>query len=234
MANESETVGPTRLLLVDDDRELCAMLSDYLSGEQFVVSTAHDGAAGLQALRAGSYAAVVLDITMPVMDGFECLRQLRAFSRVPVIMLTARGDEVDRIVGLEIGADDYLPKPFNPRELLARLRAILRRGQSPRPDAPLITGDLTLDSAALSLLVGSRAVALTATEFGVLEQLARSVGQVVNKAVLSEQVLGRRLLPFDRSLDTHVARLRKKLGPRADGSPRIRTVRGQGYLLVQD
>ena len=209
------------------------MLCAYLSAEQFTVRTAHDGAAGLQAVREGNFAAVLLDITMPVMDGFECLRRLRAFSAVPVIMLTARGDEVDRIVGLEIGADDYLPKPFNPRELLARLRAVLRRGQAARPDDALRVGDLTLDGGALSLTVGVRSVDLTATEFGVLELLARAGGQVVQKAFLSEQVLGRRLLPFDRSLDTHIARLRKKLGARADGSPRIRTVRGQGYLLVK-
>lgn len=234
MTTAPTTADSSALLLIDDDHELCAMLRDYLSAEQFAVSVAHDGAAGLQALRGAVYAAVVLDITMPVMDGFECLRQLRGFSNVPVIMLTARGDEVDRIVGLEIGADDYLPKPFNPRELLARLRAILRRGHSPRPDEPLRAGDLTLDGGALALTVGSRQVSLTATEFGVLELLVRSAGQVVQKAALSEQVLGRRLLPFDRSIDTHIAHVRKKLGPRVDGSPRIRTVRGQGYLLVPD
>lgn len=234
MPADSAAVSKTSLLIVDDDQELCTMLRTYLEAEGFAVATAHDGQQGLDALRAARYAAVVLDITMPVLDGFECLRQLRTFSTVPVLMLTARGDELDRIVGLEIGADDYLPKPFNPRELLARLRAVLRRSRAATPSQRYEIGDLVLEPGAQLARVADKPLELTATEFGVLEQLVVAAGSLVTKAHLSEQVLGRRLQPFDRSIDTHIAHLRKKLGPGPGDLPRIKTVRGQGYLFVRD
>jgi len=233
--------GAARVLLVDDDRQLCEMLTEYLSTDGYAVAAVHDGQAGVDALReadSGTYDAVVLDITMPVLDGFEALRRLRTFSSIPVLMLTARGDELDRIVGLEIGADDYLPKPFNPRELSARLRAILRRSrasveQQVAGAAELLrAGDLVLDGASLSVRLNELAIDVTATEFAVLDALVRARGRVVGKDDLSRQALGRRWMPDDRSIDTHIANLRRKLGPGGDGEPRIKTVRGQGYLFI--
>lgn len=228
------SLSTARVLLVDDDRVLCSMLADYLAAEQFQVTAVHDGQQGVERVRAEAFDAVVMDITMPVMNGFDALREIRGYSNVPVLMLTARGDETDRIVGLEIGADDYLPKPFNPRELSARLKAVLRRARQPADTGgkPLRFADLVLTPGSQTLEVAGSAVPLTATEYGMLELLVRSAGDVVRKEVLSETVLGRRLTPYDRSLDTHIANLRKKLGPDADGQPRIKTVRGQGYLLA--
>lgn len=223
------------MLLVDDDRELCQMLVEYLAADGYDVRCAHDGFRGLEAVREQVPAIVVLDITMPGMDGFETLRRLRLASTVPVLMLTARGDDVDRIVGLELGADDYLPKPFNPRELSARLRAILRRSAAVRlGDAaqPLRSGRLCLEGASRSLRLDDRPVPLTSTEYAIMETLLREAGRVVSREVLSERALGRRLLPFDRSLDTHVSNLRRKLGTGPDGASMIRTVRGRGYVLV--
>lgn len=222
------------VLLVDDDRELCGMLRSYLDAENFTVHAVHDGQAGVERLRDERFDVVVMDITMPVLDGFAALREMRRFSDVPVLMLTARGDETDRIVGLELGADDYLPKPFNPRELSARLKAILRRARPSRGTVAevLEVGDLRLDPAAQSVMLDGRPVRVTATEFVVLELLARSAGELVRKDRLSAHALGRRVTPFDRSLDTHIANLRRKLGAGRDGEPRIRTVRGQGYLLA--
>lgn len=230
-----------RLLLIDDDAELCRMLAEYLTGDGFAVDAVHDGQAGIDAVRTAAargrdFDAVILDITMPVLDGFETLRRLRTVASVPVVMLTARGDETDRIVGLELGADDYLPKPFNPRELAARLRAVLRRGGRANPSAaepPLRCGDLVLDPGARSTRLNGRELTLTATEFSVLETLVRAAGQVVSKADLSERALGRRWTPYDRSLDTHLANLRRKLGAGPDGELRIKTLRGQGYLFVR-
>jgi DNA-binding response OmpR family regulator len=233
----SNALKPT-VLLVDDDIELCAMLAEYLGREGYDVHAVHDGASGVAAVAAKPFDIVVMDITMPRMDGFEALRRIRAHSPTPVLMLTARGDDVDRIVGLELGADDYLGKPFNPRELTARLKAILRRASTPETAAgaaaarPIAIGDLTLDPASRALLRNGMPLALTGTEFAVAELLVRSVGQIVAKETLSEKVLGRKLLPFDRSIDTHVSNLRRKLGPAAGGMPRIRTIRGRGYVLV--
>jgi two-component system response regulator CpxR len=225
------------VLLVDDDVELCAMLARYLGPEGFAVTAVHDGEAGVAAALAGAAQVVVLDIGLPRLDGFGVLRRLRAASNVPVLMLTARGDDVDRIVGLELGADDYLAKPFNPRELAARLRAILRRarttavapGAGPRR---LAVDDLQLDPSARRLTRGGEPIELTATEFAMVDCLLRHAGEPVGRELLSETVLGRPWSPLDRSLDTHVANLRRKLGPAADGSPRIRTVRGRGYQYV--
>lgn len=221
------------ILIVDDDRQLCGMLAEYLAGEGFEVSQAHDGAAGVAAVRERSPALVVMDITMPVLDGFDALRRIRGFSEVPVLMLTARGEELDRIVGLELGADDYLAKPFNPRELAARLRAILRRARgAPVHAGGLELDDLRLEPGAREVYRGGQRIAVTATEFALLERLMRAAGSVVEKEDLSREVLGRELSPFDRSLDTHVSNLRGKLGPLPTGEPRIKTVRGRGYQLV--
>ena len=233
-ADVNESLSTARILLVDDDRALCQMLADYLAAEQFEVTAVHDGKQGVERVRDEVFDAVVMDITMPVMNGFDALRQIRSSSNVPVLMLTARGDETDRIVGLEIGADDYLPKPFNPRELSARLKAVLRRVRPPADTSTqsLRFADLVLVPGSQTLEIAGSPVSLTATEYGMLELLVRSAGEVVRKETLCESVLGRRLTPYDRSLDTHMANLRKKLGPDADGQPRIKTVRGQGYLLA--
>jgi len=242
-STDPSPVERCRVLLVDDDRQLCEMLTEYLAAEGFVVVAVHDGRAGVGALRepvGADYDVVVMDITMPVLDGFEALRQLRTFSSTPVLMLTARGDELDRIVGLEIGADDYLPKPFNPRELSARLRAILRRTGAPadqsetEPRRKRRVGDLVLGRQSRTVTLSGAEVAVTATEFAVLDVLVQSCGSVVSKDRLSRRALGRRWMPTDRSLDTHVSNLRRKLGPRADGSPRIKTLRGQGYVFITD
>lgn len=227
----------SKLLLVDDDVELSRMLAEYLPAEGFEVDTAHDGAEGARRAVEGGYDLVVLDVMLPGLNGIEALRAIRRASTVPVLMLTAKGDEVDRIVGLELGADDYLPKPCNPRELVARLRAILRR------TAPQGAGGegQVLQVGALLLRARERRAAwhgapleLTSTEFNVLETLARHAGRVVSKAELSEQGLGRPLERYDRGIDMHVSNLRRKLGTLADGRSPIQTVRGLGYQLLAD
>jgi two-component system response regulator CpxR len=220
------------ILIVDDDKELGAMLGDYLSAEGFQVSHAGDGQAGVDAVAAGEYSLVVMDITMPVMDGFEALRRIRQFSEVPVLMLTARGEEFDRIVGLELGADDYLPKPFNPRELAARLKAILRRARPAAPSSSAALGDLRLDAGTRKLFLHGEPVPVTATEFSIMQVLIADAGSVVDKDRLSREALGRALTPFDRSLDTHVSNLRRKLGNTEGGETRIKTIRGRGYQLI--
>jgi len=226
-----------RVLIVDDDTELAGLLVRQLALDGFDAETAADGPAGLEAALAGEYDAVILDVMLPGMDGFEVLRRLRAASAVPVLMLTARGEDVDRIVGLEMGADDYLPKPFNPRELVARLRAILRRTSAASPAAMgggvLAVGDVELDPGARSVLRGGEPVDLTGVEFSLLETLLREAGHVVTRETLNRTVLGRRPSPFDRALDVHVSALRKKLGPLPGGGERIKTVRGVGYLYVR-
>ena len=227
-----------KVLVVDDDRELCELLERYLGGEGFRVECVHDGASGVDRALAGEAGVVVLDVMLPGLDGFEALRRIRAASGIPVLMLTARGDEVDRIVGLEIGADDYLPKPFNPRELAARLRAILRRaaaeaGPGAEGTVLLRVDDLEVDPGARSVRRGDEPVRLTGTEFNLLELLARRAGRVVTREELCRQVLERRPSPFDRSLDVHISNLRRKLGPHPDGAERIKTVRGQGYVLTR-
>jgi len=219
-----------QVLLVDDDRALCGMLAEFLGADGFAARAVHDGQAAVEALRRQPADIVVLDITMPRLDGFGALREIRAFSRVPVLMLTARGDEVDRIVGLELGADDYLGKPFNPRELSARLRAILRRaGAEPVGDC-LASDELVLDTASRTLLRDGVPVQLTEAEYAILEQLLRQAGVPVSRDALSLAALGRPWRPFDRSLDTHLSNLRRKLGDTPGGLPRIRTLRGRGYL----
>ena len=223
------------VLVIDDDRELCALLRDFLEGEGYEVRARHDGPSGLTDVDADEPDLVVLDVMLPGMNGFDVLRELRTRSRVPVVMLTARGEDIDRIVGLELGADDYLPKPFNPRELAARIRAVLRRLDGTGPGAVperLRIGDVELDPGARTVRRGDDEVALTGVEFSILEMLMRDAGRVVSRDDLSRQVLGRRPSSFDRSLDVHLSNLRRKLGPTRDDGDRIRTVRGVGYQYL--
>jgi two-component system response regulator CpxR len=222
------------ILLIDDDVELCAMVTEYLGRYGFRVRAAHRGDAGLKAALEKRYALVLLDVMLPGLDGFEVLRRIRAESPVNVLLLTARGEDVDRIVGLEIGADDYLSKPFNPRELLARIRAILRRTQNAAtaPDQDLLRVEgLELNRAARTVVDDGRRIELTDVEFALLEALMRAPGKVVAREEISESVLGRKFHPFDRSLDMHVSRLRRKLSERA-GEERVKTIRGVGYQLA--
>ncbi len=222
--------------MVDDDTELCELLAQYLGREGFAVECAHDGPAGVDRALTGTPDIVVLDVMLPGLNGFDVLRRVRESSEVPVVMLTARGEEVDRIVGLEMGADDYLPKPFNPRELAARLRAVLRRadpGGGPGSTPLLEVGDLVVDPGARRVRVGEEEPQLTGVEFELVVTLARSAGQVVSRDELSRAALGRKASAWDRSLDVHLSNLRRKLGPLPDGSERIKTVRGVGYLYVR-
>jgi DNA-binding response OmpR family regulator len=221
-----------RVLIVDDDIELCKLLGERLSSEGFALEAVHDGPRGLERVLSNEHALVILDLMLPGMGGLDVLRRLRNHSPVPVLILTARGEDVDRIVGLEIGADDYLPKPFNPRELIARIRAILRRtSRSVAPDCVLIVGDLRIDPAARDAWMGSIPLELTSVEFTLMETLLRDAGHVVTREQLTETVLGRKLGPFDRVIDVHISNLRKKLG-RAHGEERIKAVRGSGYMFV--
>lgn len=227
------------VLLIDDDRELCAMLSDYLGRHGFQVTVEHHGETGLQRAQSGRFAIVLLDVMLPGMDGFEVLRRLRTTSQVSVLLLTARGEDVDRIVGLEIGADDYLPKPFNPRELLARMRAILRRNNAAEtmPDGArhvhrLSVEGLDLDTGSRSARYNGLDLGLTDIEFSLLEALMMAPGQVLTREHLVESVLGRSFNPFDRSLDMHVSRLRRKLDDVAKVGDRIKTIRSVGYQLA--
>lgn len=222
------------ILLADDDTGFCELLGEYLRGQGFAVTAVHDGQAAIAAVARGGYAALVLDVMMPKADGFQVLEKLRASHRIPVVMLTARGEDVDRIVGLELGADDYVAKPCNPRELAARLRAVLRRTQLAGAElAPLRCGDLELQPASRGVRVDGRAVDLTGAEFDVLRVLVEQAGEIVNKEELSKRALNRRLGSFDRSIDMHISRLRQKLGPHGDGSARLRSVRNRGYLYAR-
>jgi two-component system response regulator CpxR len=228
------------LLIIDDDKELSELLTDYLGAEGFQIDTAHDGPSGLEKALTGDPTLIILDVMLPGMNGFDVLRRLRAEKLTPVLMLTARGDDIDRIVGLEIGADDYLPKPFNPRELVARIRAVLRRGEARSAAlagaevATLTVGDLVLTPSSMSCKVGGEEVVLTSAEFQLLEVLVKSAGRVVSREDLSEKVLGRRLTAYDRSLDVHISNVRKKIGKNTAGGERIKTVRGTGYLFALD
>ena len=225
------------ILIIDDDSELCELVGEYLEGEGFEIDAAYDGLSGIERCLEREPDLVILDVMLPGIGGFEVLSRIRTHSRVPVIMLTARGEEVDRIVGLEMGADDYLPKPFNPRELVARIRAIFRRAVAPETvgDEPevLVIGDLEIDIGARQVQCAGVAVELTGAEFAILETLVRAAGTVVERNDLSRQALGRRASTFDRSLDVHLSNVRKKLGPMPDGGERVKTVRGVGYLYVK-
>ncbi|MDB5804880.1 MAG: response regulator transcription factor [Betaproteobacteria bacterium] len=228
----------TKVLLIDDDVELVALLKEYLEGEEYEVTAVHNGEDGAAAALSGDYAIAVLDVMMPRLNGVETLRRIRMKSNMPVLMLTARGDDTDRIVGLELGADDYVPKPCTPRELSARIRAILRRtqGEGSREAAASSTqldaGELTMWPAQRRAQWQGKPLELTSTEFNLLEILAKNTGRPVTKPELSEQALGRPLARFDRSIDVHLSAIRHKLGTLPDGRSYIQTVRRLGYQLI--
>lgn len=231
------------ILVIDDDTELCELLEELLSVEGFQVEAVHDGITGLGRATSGEHALVVLDVMMPGLTGFEVLTRLRKTSVIPVLMLTARGDDIDRIVGLEMGADDYLPKPFNPRELVARVRAIYRRvasGALPAVAEPgksadsVYFDDIEITPAARRVRVRGEEVRLTTAEFDLLETLVKSAGTIISREDLAKAVLGRKVNLLDRAIDMHVSNLRKKLGVSRAGAERIKTVRNAGYLLVKD
>ncbi len=243
-----------RVLIVDDDAELSAMLCEYLARENFVVEASDDGFNGARRALSGDFDIAVLDVSMPSRSGLDTLREIRASSQLPVLMLTARGDDIDKVVGLELGADDYVPKPCTPRELMARLRAILRRAGShdssadgsaaepvPRDDGPAERHGECLRAGGIALWPGSRRVqwqnqplALSSTQFSILEVLVREAGTAVNKQELSRRALARPLGRFDRSIDVHISILRQKLGGPQGGDALIKTVRGIGYQLAVD
>jgi two-component system response regulator CpxR len=223
-----------RVLIIDDDRELCDLVARFLRGEGFDVECVFDAAAGVERAADGGCQLVLLDVMLGRANGFDVLRRIRASSSIPVVMLTAKGDALDRILGLEIGADDYLPKPFNPQELAARIRAVLRRTASNprRAGRPIVVGDLELDGGARTARIASARLDLTTVEFDLLEALAGGAGEPVSREALVQRVLGRAFSPFDRSIDTHIYNLRRKLGPLPDGGERIVGIRGIGYLYA--
>lgn len=219
------------ILIIDDDIELCDLLSQYLQSEDFEVQCSHDGKSGAKTALSQEFSAIILDVMLPNINGFEVLKKIRADNQTPVLMLTARGDDIDRIVGLEIGADDYLTKPCNPRELIARLRAIIRRAQK-SPAIPKITtlGDLIVDNGKRNVSLKGELLELTNAEYNIVQLLTRTPGQAFSKEELTEHALGRKYTAFDRSIDVHISNLRTKLGNNDKDSPRIKTVRGFGYL----
>ncbi len=226
-----------KILVIDDDTELCELLTDYLGSEGFQVSSVHNGSDGAEKAVTEEHDLVVLDVMLPGMNGFDVLRKVREESKVPVIMLTARGEDIDRIVGLELGADDYLSKPFNPRELVARIRAIARRtedSKGPSADTGVTSeiniGDVSLCTSNRSVKRQNELVDLTSVEFSLLHQLLQHAGQVLSREDLVKEVLGRQLSAYDRSIDVHMSALRRKLGHYDGDQERIRTVRGVGYL----
>ena len=227
-----------RVLIVDDDVELCELIAEYLMQEGFQVAAAHNGRDGLMQALSGQFSLVVLDVMLPRVKGFDVLRLLRKESNIPVIMLTARGDDVDRILGLEIGADDYLPKPVNPRELTARIHAVLRRAPpslkpaSARVSRRISLGDIELDLGSRSVWRRDEEVELTSVEFDLLSALLNVAGRTVTREKLVKTALRRELVPYDRSIDVHLSNLRRKLGPGPDGGERIKTIRGVGYIYV--
>jgi len=220
-----------RILLIDDDAELCSLLVEFLTREGFSIECEHEGKRGLERALHGGFDLIVLDVMLPGLDGFEILRRLRAESHIPVLMLTARGEDMDRIAGLEMGADDYLAKPFNPRELLARIRAILRRiERPPSSEGPLEVNGVRIDPGTREVSVNGRKIEVTTFEFDILELLMRSAGQVVSRDDLMEHLYNRKATAFDRSVDMHISHLRKKL---ETGQPLIKTIRGAGYQFVR-
>ena len=226
-----------RILLVDDDIELCELLTRFLHTEGFDVSSAHDGEQGLKQACEGDFALLILDMMLPKKNGMDVLRELRQTSALPVLMLTARGEETDRIIGLELGADDYLPKPCNPRELAARIRAILRRSEAKQPGSKpqnIRFGDLLWQPKSRTVLYQSKPIELTSSEYNILSTLMEHAGEVVSKQELSKAALHRHFTAFDRSLDVHIGHLRHKIPPAANHSPRIKTVRGVGWLFVPE
>ncbi|MEP6941111.1 MAG: response regulator transcription factor [Rudaea sp.] len=228
-------MSDARILLADDDEELGQLLGDFLEREGFSVDLAIDGTSALKRIGENDYDALILDVMLPGRSGIEVLRELRRDSKLPVLMLTALGEDIDRILGLELGADDYVPKPCNPREIAARLRAILRRTRGESDPAARLTdlelGPVKLGAASRSVSVRGEPIALTGTEFNILAILMRDAGHVVSKDVIAQSVLGRTLRPFDRSIDVHISKLRRKLGPAADGDSLIHTIQRGGYLF---
>ncbi len=230
---------PVKVLIVDDDRKLCSLLSDYLTPMGYEVTCVHTGPGGLESATTGSFAAVILDVMLPGMDGFEVLKGLRNTSDVPVLMLTARGDETDRVVGLEMGADDYLPKPFSTRELLARLRAVTRRFEkAAKPvesgaEQVVAVGDLKLDPGSRIATLDGGQINLTSIEFDLLYSLAKVAGRVLSRDQLLDEVAGREYDVFDRSIDVHISSLRRKLEDDPKNPSFIKTVRGAGYMLMR-
>lgn len=224
----------TQVLLIDDDTELTKLLQEYLEEEQFHLDAAHDGVAGLEKALHNQYSVVVLDVMLPGMSGLDVLKQLRQKSSVPVLMLTARGSELDRILGLELGADDYLPKPFNPRELVARLRAILRRtsGGAAASGQPIHLADLELHPESRSVTCGGKPVTLTGAEFDLLHTFLRNPGKIISREDLTQAALGRPMSAMDRSIDVHVSNLRRKLGTYDGNYERIKAIRGSGYVYL--
>ena len=218
-------------MLIDDDTELCSLLTEFLKGEGFTVESVHEGRRGLERALAGGFNLAILDVMLPGLDGFEILRRLRKESRVPVLMLTARADDVDRIVGLELGADDYLPKPFNPRELVARVRAILRRYE-PRTTAAtrVEVNGVVLDPSTRQVTVDGQSADLTTFEFDILDILMRAAGRVLSRDDLMENLYNRKATPFDRSIDMHISHIRRKLETQR---PFIKTIRGVGYQFLK-
>jgi DNA-binding response OmpR family regulator len=225
-----------KILVVDDDVELCELVQQYLGSQGFHVDAVHDGTAGVMEALSNAYDLVILDVMLPGIRGFEALRQIRAKSAVPVVMLTAHGEDVDRIVGLEIGADDYMPKPFNPRELAARIHAVLRRtagtNREGKAQSAVALGDIRLDMLSRTAYQKDRQVELTSAEFELLTQFLKAPGQVLAREDLVKNALGRELEPSDRSLDVHISNLRRKLGFAEDGAERIRAIRNVGYVYV--
>lgn len=235
-----QEIGPSnmKILIVDDDKKLCRLVADYLEPMGYEVEAAHNGAQGLEMILEGDYHAVILDVMMPQMDGFEVLKRLRKESDIPVLMLTARGEETDRIVGLEMGADDYLPKTFSSRELLARLRAVTRRYSRSEPQAAsiggnslLAFGDLQVDLSARTVRLGAETLDLTPIEYDLLTSLAKSSGRVLSRDQLLDAVAGRSYDVFDRSVDVHISSLRRKLGENPRNPKFIQTVRTAGYMF---
>jgi two-component system response regulator CpxR len=227
-----------RILVVDDDLELCELLTEYLQPEGFEVDAVFDGLQGVDRALSGEYSLLILDVMLPGIRGFEALRQIRAKSAMPIIMLTARDEDIDRILGLEIGADDYLAKPFNPRELAARIQAVLRRSTAATREAAhpgprqINLGDVELDEGARTVRRQNLEVELTSVEFDLLAFFMKNPVQVLERDEIVKQILGRESAPDDRSIDVHISNLRKKLGRAADGSDRIRAIRGIGYIFV--
>ncbi|MEZ7490131.1 response regulator [Pseudoalteromonas distincta] len=226
-----------KLLMIDDDTGLCELLSEYLTAQGFEIQSVHDGEQGLKLAQANDYALILLDVMLPTLDGFEVLKQLRQTKLTPVIMLTAKGEDFDRIFGLELGADDYIPKPFNHRELLARVKAITRRIEhinslNIATTSKLLVNGITVNLAAREASIDGSTLTLTGTEYEILTLLCKNAGEVVSKEQISEEVLGRRLASFDRSIDMHVSNIRKKIAEHILGE-RIKTMRGTGYVFIQ-
>jgi DNA-binding response OmpR family regulator len=227
-----------RILIVDDDVELCDLVAEYLAPDEFQTTAVHNGIHGAERALSGEFALVVLDLMLPGIEGYEVLRRIRSKSSIPIIMLSARGEDSDRIRGLETGADDYVPKPFNPRELAARIHAVLRRVSMRAAEiarsvpGQVVLGDVTLDAGARLVCCGGRKVDCTSVEFDLLEAFLKTPGRVILREELSREVLGREFGPMDRSIDVHVSNLRKKLGPLLDGGERIKPIRSAGYLYV--